>query len=108
MSEQKTEMMRRVVLAALCWFISPLIVTHCFAQKPASAMEAYDYVQHQRDEALKLWGKDSASQEEIERGIKILAGALTYLDDSLVVELARGNLYLKARRYNVFVDLAKA
>ena len=85
-----------------------LVCPMCRGQKPASAQAAYDYVQGLRHEAEKLWAKNGASKEEIERGIETLKKALVYLDDSLVAELARGDLYLRGRRADVLVDLAKA
>ena len=101
-------MKRFLVLAAICLFFSTT-PPRGVAQTPASAMDAYEHVQQLRDEATNLWRKAGARREQIEQGIEVLEKqVLPYLNDPLVEELARGNLYLKARRYNVFMDLAKA
>src|SRR5215471_17064802 len=102
--------MKHISVRAFLFFVVAMLMTpRCLAQKPLSAMEAYDYVQRLRDQATSLWSKTGAHKEAIEQGIEILEKqVLPYLNDPLVEELARGNLYLKARRYNVFVDLAEA
>jgi C-terminal processing protease CtpA/Prc len=65
-------------------------------------MDAYDLVQDRRDEAEKLWTKGDP------RGVSILMDALAYLDQPLVRDLAAGNSYLAARRFNIYNDLGEA
>src|SRR4051794_7979899 len=76
----------------------------CHAQWPApkSAMDAYEFVQGRRAEAEKLWSKGDAA------GLSILEDALKYLDQPLVKDLAAGNVYLGARRSNIYLDYAEA
>ena len=98
-----------IVLISLAMaLLTPALPLLVRAQSRTSAQAAYDDVQKQRKEAEKLWAKQGASKEDIEQGIEILKKALVYLDDPLVAELARGNLYLKARRADALRDLAKA
>lgn len=96
-SSPKRTMRRNLFVALVLLVIFSRLCPVCFSQAPTGAMAAYDVVQKQRGEAAKLWAQENASKEQIERGISILKSALLYLDDPLVKELARGNLYLKGR-----------
>src|SRR5438552_19169744 len=81
-----------------------LISNCCYAQwpQPKTAMDAYDFVQHRRDEAETLWKRGNAL------GIEMLEEILAYLQQPLVSDLAAGNPYLGARRINIDLDLAEA
>lgn len=78
------------------------------AQQHLTAMQAYDKAQQARSNANDLWGKDKASTAEIAKGIKILKNALVFLDSIPIRELAQGNIYLKARSNDIYLDLAQA
>lgn len=69
---------------------------------PKSGQEAYDFLQARRSEARKLFSQKDAA------GIDLLIQTLPYLDQPLVRDLALGNLYLAARRLNIYTDLAEA
>ncbi len=76
---------------------------------PSSWREAYDYVQdlrHQKAGPL-LWG-EQANDESIAQAINLLHGALEYLDRPIVRDLGLGSRYLRARRADVLMDLARA
>ncbi len=81
-----------------------LIAVSCYAQwpSPKSALDAYEFVQGRRAEARKLWEAGDP------RGFAILNDALSYLDQPLVKDLAAGNRYLAARRFNIYYDFAEA
>jgi carboxyl-terminal processing protease len=78
------------------------------AQQHLTAMQAYDKAQQARSNANDLWGKDKASTAEIAKGIKILKNALVFLDSIPIRALAQGNIYLKARSNDIYLDLAQA
>ncbi len=78
------------------------------AQQHLTAMQAYDKAQQARSNANDLWGKDKASTAEIAKGIKVLKNALVFLDSIPIRELAQGNIYLKARSNDIYLDLAQA
>ena len=65
-------------------------------------MDAYDFVQHRRDEAETMWKRGNS------RGIEMLKETLAYLQQPLISDLASGNPYLGARRINIDLDLAEA
>ncbi len=100
-SEFNSKMTARLTNQICCL---ALISTCCYAQwpQPKTAMEAYDFVQHRRDEAEKLWKHGNS------RGIEILNETLGYLQQPLVSDLASGNPDLEARRINIDLDLAEA
>ncbi|MBD1395475.1 S41 family peptidase [Mucilaginibacter glaciei] len=77
-------------------------------QKTLSAMDAYDRAQQARSDANDLWEKKGATGLEIEKGITILKKAVIFLDSIPVNELANGNIYLKARRNDIYLDMAQA
>ncbi len=69
---------------------------------PKTSMEAYEFVQARRQEAAKLWAAKDP------KGIELLTGAMAYLEQPLVRDLAAGNKFLQARRLNILLDLAEA
>lgn len=69
---------------------------------PLTASAAYDSLQHTRDRAESLWTKGDV------RGIAMLETALSWLDQTAWNDLASGNVYLSARRPNIYYDLALA
>ncbi len=71
-------------------------------------MQAYNKAQQARSDANDLWEKNKASAAEIAKGIKILKNALVFLDSIPIKELAQGNIYLKARSNDIYLDLANA
>jgi carboxyl-terminal processing protease len=92
-----------------CFFLLCLSVPgFAQAQVPLRAMDAYQYAQDQRQEARQFWQPDTASPDSIRRGIAVLEQTLTYLDSTLVRDLANGNPFLRGRRHDVHWDLANA
>jgi C-terminal processing protease CtpA/Prc len=79
-------------------------VIGCFAAwpPPKSAMDAYEFVEGRRTEARNFRTQGDT------RGIEILKDALTYLDQPLLKDLARGNTYLDQRRAYLYYDIAEA
>jgi carboxyl-terminal processing protease len=69
---------------------------------PESAQAAYNYVEAMRAKGRQLW------QAKNPEGIKNLHELLHYLDQPLLLDLAKGNLDLKKRRTNIYYELAIA
>ena len=83
-----------------------------FAFVPASAqltaMQAYDVAQDFRHRADPFYDKPSPPQADLRTGIRTLDSAIRFLDSPYIRELANGNIYLKGRRHDVYLDLAQA
>jgi carboxyl-terminal processing protease len=88
----------------LFMLISFLMILHCFGQLNASD-QAYEKAQGFRSQARKLYDKENASDSDVRQGISILDSAVSYLKSAVVLDLARGNLYLNARLHDVYFDL---
>ena len=73
-----------------------------------SSFQAYDKVQDDRNKATKLWGKDSASESDIMKGVNILYADLHFLDSLPIYELAKGNTSLDWRKHDIYFDIAIA
>ena len=96
--------MRKIyVLLALSFTVS----FQLHAQHAITAMEAYDTAQQARSDAEDLWSKKNATPAEIDKSIRILKNALVFLDSMPIKELEFGNIYLKARRNDVTLDLVR-
>ena len=78
------------------------LAAHAQWPQPKHASDAYEFVQKQRAEAEKLWGRKDP------KGISMLEDAMRYLQQPLVRDLATGDPYLAARLTNLQVDLATA
>ncbi|MDB5148134.1 MAG: hypothetical protein JWQ57_2154 [Mucilaginibacter sp.] len=78
------------------------------AQQHLSAMQAYDKAQQARSDANDLWEKKDPSPAELDRSISILKHALLFLDSIPIKELANGNIYLKARPNDIYLDMAQS
>ncbi|MBS1526152.1 MAG: hypothetical protein JST19_10915 [Bacteroidetes bacterium] len=78
------------------------------AARPQDAMKYYDRIQNTRDKASDLWGKKDPTPQEAAQSIRMLKGAVNLLDSVPVAELANGNIYLKARRHDLYMDIASA
>jgi carboxyl-terminal processing protease len=78
------------------------------AQQHLSAMQAYDKAQQARSDANDLWEKKDPSSVELDRSISILKHALLFLDSIPIKELANGNIYLKARPNDIYLDMAQS
>lgn len=78
------------------------------AQTVSVPMQYYDRVQGIRDKASDLYDKKNATQEEIVKGTQMLKNAISFLDSIPVAEYAEGNIYLKGRRHDVYMDMAGA
>jgi len=75
-------------------------------QKPMTAMEAWEHVQHKRAEAIKLWQQKEPSIKDLERAKIILEKeVIPFLDRPQIMELSRGNLWLRFKRQDVYGDL---
>lgn len=78
------------------------------AQQHLTAMQAYDKAQQARSDANDLWEKKDPSPAELNRSINILKHALLFLDSIPIKELADGNIYLKARPNDIYLDMAQS
>lgn len=78
-----------------------------YAQQSASDA-AYQKAQDARSQASDLYGKDNPTKAEVEQGINILNKTIIYLDSPPIKELAQGNLYLNARKHDIYFDLVVA
>ncbi|WP_187293847.1 S41 family peptidase [Gloeobacter kilaueensis] len=67
---------------------------------PSSAMDAYQYVQTRRDEALKLFEKQP------EKGLAIEMELLQFLSDPKIVTLGQGFPYLSWKKSDLYYDIA--
>ncbi|MBD0257616.1 MAG: hypothetical protein ICV83_18035 [Cytophagales bacterium] len=92
------------LLAGICL----LLALPGAAQPITGANDAYQYVQEKRQAAGKLWEPETASDADIRQGIALLRECLTYLDSSLVSDLAQGDASLRGRWHDVYYDLAIA
>lgn len=90
-----------LLLAALI-----LLSVRAFSQSFTS-QDAYDKAQHARNEARKLWKKSNADSKDFEEAAKILNNTILYLDSLPIRELAQGNLFLNARKQDVYADLLR-
>ncbi|WP_114939372.1 S41 family peptidase [Mucilaginibacter endophyticus] len=78
------------------------------AQQHLSSSQAYDKAQQDRSDANDLWEKKDPTPAELDRSIRILKHTLVFLDSLPIKELANGNFYLKARAYDVYLDMAQS
>ncbi|MBS1504240.1 MAG: hypothetical protein JST32_19380, partial [Bacteroidetes bacterium] len=89
-------------LLAGCFLLASLTA------RSQEAMKYYDRIQNTRDKASDLWGKKNPTPEEARQSLRMLRGAISLLDSVPVAELANGNIYLKARRHDLYMDVASA
>ena len=92
----------------LSLFFLVLISQAARAQETSAPMKYYDRVQHIRDKASDLWGKQNPTPAEVKKSINMLNASVKLLDSIPVTDLADGNIYLKGRRHDVYMDLASA
>lgn len=97
--------MKKSLFSAIIFLMSSL---SSLAQTMLTAEQAYSHAQDLRRKAMALWGKDNATPQQVEEGIKILNDDIHYLDSIPVKKLATGDVYLKARKHDVYFDLIMA
>jgi C-terminal processing protease CtpA/Prc len=73
-----------------------------------TAMQAYDVAQDYRHRADPLYDRPNPPPTDLQTGIRMLDSAIRFLDSTPIRELANGNIYLKARRHDIYLDLAQA
>ncbi|WP_162847182.1 S41 family peptidase [Mucilaginibacter gracilis] len=83
------------------------ISINSFSQQLTSD-SAYNQAQIARNDARKLWKKPGATKEEVTQAAEILNSAIDYLNSAPVRELSQGNLFLNARKQDVYADMARA
>jgi carboxyl-terminal processing protease len=93
------------ILLFSCFII---IFQSATAQSTSVPMQYYDRVQYTRDKASDLYQKKNPTPEDIAKCIEMLRGAIRLLDSVPVAELAEGNIYLKGRRHDTYMDMASA
>ncbi|HWU76399.1 MAG TPA: S41 family peptidase [Rhodanobacter sp.] len=69
------------------------------------AMQAYDQITALRDRANALVDPGHPDPARLKQADAVLQQALRALDEPLTQGLARGNVYLRYRRYNILMDL---
>jgi carboxyl-terminal processing protease len=92
-----------------CISLAILFIT--FAQRSLaqqSVVQAYDKSQEARSKARSLYDKEHVTNSEVREAITILHNTITYLDSLPIRELEQGNLYLKARKHDIYFDLLTA
>lgn len=94
--------------STLIFFICLFIFSLSSSAQNIDAQQAYDSLQHLRSMAIKKWGGDGATKSDIAEGIRILHNSLDFLQNDYISELGNGNIYLEARKKDVYVDIAKA
>ncbi len=94
--------------STLIFFICLFIFSLSSSAQNIDAQQAYDSSQHLRSIAMKKWGGDRATKSDIAEGIRILHNSLDFLQNDYISELGNGNIYLEARKKDVYVDIAKA
>ncbi|MCR8556174.1 hypothetical protein KXD93_00885 [Mucilaginibacter sp. BJC16-A38] len=89
--------------------ITTLILTilslNALSQQNLTSGQAYDKAQEGRARARKFYDKNNPSKGECDSSIAILDNTIKYLNSKQVTELAQGNLYLKARKADVYFDM---
>ncbi|MEO6630206.1 MAG: hypothetical protein ABIN13_00750, partial [Mucilaginibacter sp.] len=89
-------------------FALSVITFNSFSQPSLTSDSAYNRAQQARNDARKLWRKHNATNSDFDEAIKILNNAVVYLDSLPVRELAQGNLFLNARKQDVYADMVRA
>jgi C-terminal processing protease CtpA/Prc len=100
--------MKNHKLLILITLLASVFVFKAVGQQHLSAMQAYDKAQQDRSDANDLWEKKDPTPAELDRSINILKHTLVFLDSLPIKELANGNFYLKARAYDVYLDMAQS
>ncbi len=85
-----------------------IIVQTAKSQNTSLPMQYYDRAQNARDKASDLYQQKNPNPEDIAKSVEILKNTIRFLDSIPVAELAEGNIYLKGRRHDVYMDLASA
>ena len=89
--------------------LSFIIITQTVsAQETSLPMQYYDRVQSARDKASDLYQIKDPSPADIAKCIEILKNTIRLLDSVPVEELAEGNIYLKGRRHDTYMDMVSA
>ncbi len=97
--------MRHVFFGFLFLFIAGHNSVH--AQAALTSTEAYDYLQGERHRADKIVGESATpSPDSLAKAEKVLLDALVYYHRPDIVELAKTNKYLFARKGDISFDLA--
>ncbi|WP_461125936.1 S41 family peptidase [Spirosoma aerophilum] len=96
--------MRHVLLGLLFLFIAGHNPVQ--AQAALTSMEAYNYLQGERQKADKIVGEGAKpSPDSLAKAEKVLLDALVYYHRPDIVELAKTNKYLFARKGDISFDL---
>jgi carboxyl-terminal processing protease len=95
-------------IAAILFLASLITFQTAKAQHTSVPMQYYDRVQNTRDKASDLYQKKNPTPEDLAKCIEMLKGAIRLLDSVPVAELAEGNIYLKGRRHDTYMDMASA
>jgi carboxyl-terminal processing protease len=98
--------MKKKLTLILIVFIT--ISSKLWAQESVTSSEAYEKAQAARAQARHLYNKDNPSQSDVQQSILILNNAIKYLDSLPIRELEQGNLYLKARKHDIYFDMVTA
>lgn len=78
------------------------------AAPPLTAQEAYGVLTAYRDRHDDVvWNGKAATPAELRAVVADLEDGLRRMDDPTIHDLAEGDVYLRFRRYNLLVDLAK-
>jgi carboxyl-terminal processing protease len=92
--------------------ILPLLTICCLLaslkSRSQDAQKYYDRIQAIRDKSSDLWQKKSPTPQDLQKSIEMTEGAIRLLDSVPVSELANGNIYLKGRRHDLYMDMANA
>lgn len=96
---------KSAIVLCLCFTFIGQVLT---AQERSQSMQYYDKAQKNRDIADDLYEKKNATPADIDKGLEILKGTIRFLDSIPVVEAGEGNIYLKARKHDVYMDMARA
>lgn len=95
-------------ICALLLSLSPLVaMAGGAADQETPGMKAYDAIQALRQQGNKLID-DKGDPDAIRKAIGYFDQAIKMLDQPDIDELGNGNIYLKARRFDVELDLAQA
>jgi len=95
-------------LAAFACLCVIIIIQTAGAQQTSLPMQYYDRVQKARDKASDFYQKKNPTPEDIAKSLEILKNAICLLDSIPVAELAEGNIYLKGRRHDTYMDMVSA
>lgn len=92
-------------------FIPVLMLCFLLASLTSKSQDAKDYndrIQSIREKSSDFWQKKGPTVKDLQKSIKMTEGAIRILDSIPVTGLANGNIYLKGKRHDLYMDMANS